>query len=594
MPLTQSEIVVGLDIGTTKVGTVIASSDGKGGMAVIGVGVVPSRGIKRGVVVDVEDTVAAIKESVERAAHMAGVKVERAVVGITGDHIQSFNSRGTVTVSSQGGIITRHDVERVLQAAALEVPRDREIIHSLPRDFIVDGHPGVKRPIGMAGQHLEVETHIVTGRGTFLQNTVQCVEKVGLRVEALVLEPIATAEAVTTFDERDMGVILIDIGGGTSDIAVFMNGSIVYSGVLPVGGNHVTRDIAIGLRTPFELAEKLKLDSGAATRDMIPHGEALEVLMAGSGEKLRIPRSLLGEIIEARMSELFELARQMMHDAGMKMRLPGGVIVAGGGSLLPGAIELGVEIFQMPTRLGMPRDISGWSDQVATPQLATGVGLCRFALTQRSSPGNQTEMPALASFNERKVWGGMSHAPQVKEQQQKTNQNQSQTSPSTVHSPANGDVTASEARPVNETEEAEFTVPKFEVRREVTSQVPRVEAPRAEPIRAEDFVSTPVHEETKVSNNTVAKTELEVKKPVIDALSDLRQNLAQRDSAFRKAHEERNKFEADKGSRQKNREELFSRADLSLPSKPAEPTTWGKIWVKLKEFLGFEEEKKDL
>ncbi len=594
MSLTQSEIVVGLDIGTTKVGTVIASSDGEGGMAVIGVGVVPSRGIKRGVVVDVEDTVSAIKDSVERAAHMAGVKVERAVAGITGDHIQSSNSRGTVTVSSRGGIITRHDVERVLQAAALEVPRDREIIHSLPRDFIVDGHTGVKRPIGMAGQRLEVETHIVTGRATFLQNTVQCVEKAGLRVEALVLEPIATAEAVTTMDERDMGVILIDIGGGTSDIAVFVDGSIVYSGVLPVGGNHVTRDIAIGLRTPFELAEKLKLDSGAATRDMIPHGEALEVLMAGSNERLRIPRSLLGEIIEARMSELFELARQMMHDAGMKRRLPGGVIVAGGGSLLPGAIELGVEIFQMPTRMGMPRDISGWSDQVATPQLATGVGLCRFALTQRISPGNQTEMPALASSNERKVWGGMSNAPQVQTPAQKAATTTNQPAQPTV-APAPNDNAGSAGNipPSQPKAEETFQAPKFEPR----AEIPRVEAPRAEPIRAEDFVSTPPPTIPEIRDTPKPKADLEVKAPIVDALTELRQNLAQRDSAFRKSNDEKSVFdkvEDENNPRHKNRDELFSRADLTWPKKPEEPTTWGKIWVKLKEFLGFEEEKKDL
>lgn len=413
--MTREEIVVGLDIGTTKVCTVIgqgsassgAPGEDAGPINIIGVGVVPSRGIKRGVVVDVEETIVAIRDSVERAAHMAGVKVEGAVVGVTGDHIQSSNRRGTVTVASPQGAISRFDVERVLQAAALEIPRDREIIHSLPRDFIVDGHPGVKRPIGMAGQRLEVETHVVTGKASFLQNAVQCVERAGLNVEALVLEPIATAEAVTTADEREMGVVLIDIGGGTSDLAVFIDGSIIYSSVLPVGGNHVTRDIAIGLRTPFEIAERLKIDRGAATQELIPHGEALEVLMAGSGERLRIPRALLGEIIEARMSELFELSREAMYQAGVKKRLPGGVILSGGGALLPGALELGSEVFQMPVRLGLPTDISGWSEQVANPQFATGVGLCRFALHQRYAPGNQAAIPAIASSEGRRVWGAI-------------------------------------------------------------------------------------------------------------------------------------------------------------------------------------------
>ncbi len=414
-PLTREEIVVGLDIGTTKVCTVIgqgsaltgAPGEESGPINVIGVGLVPSRGIKKGVIVDVEETVAAIRDSVERAAHMAGVKVEGAVTGVTGDHIVSSNQRGTVTVASPQGLISRFDIERVLQAAALEIPRDREIIHSLPRDFMVDGHGGVKRPIGMAGQRLEVETHVVTGRASFLQNAVQCVERAGLHVEALVLEPIATAEAVTTPDERDMGVVLIDIGGGTSDIAVFIDGSIIYSAVLPVGGNHVTRDIAIGLRTPFEVAERLKIESGAAMPDLIPHGEALEILMAGSGERLRIPRALLGEIIEARMSELFELSREAMHMAGVKKRLAGGVILSGGGALLPGVTDLCSDSFQMPVRIGYPNEISGWSDQVANPQFATGVGLCRFALAQRYAPGNQAAIPAIASSEGRRIWGAI-------------------------------------------------------------------------------------------------------------------------------------------------------------------------------------------
>lgn len=405
--MTREEIVVGLDIGTTKVGTVIAAGDAEGALRIIGVGSTPSRGIKRGVVVDVEETVAAIQHSVERAAHMAGVKVEGVIVGVTGEHIESSNRHAAVTVAGGQGAISRDDVRRVLQAAALEVPRDREIIHSLPRSFTVDGHDGVRRPIGMNGQKLEVETHIVTGKAPFLQNAVQCVERAGLRVEALVLEPIATAAAVTTADEREMGVILIDIGGGTSDLAVFHDGSIVYSGVLPVGGNHVTRDIAIGLRTPFEVAEDLKIDSGAATREMIPHGEALEITMAGTTERLRIPRAILGEIIEARMSELFELAREMMHSNGARKRLPGGVILSGGGALLPGALELANSVFSMPVRLGYSQDVGGWSDKVATPQLATGVGLCRFALMQRQSPSNQISLPPIAALEGRRIWGAI-------------------------------------------------------------------------------------------------------------------------------------------------------------------------------------------
>ena len=379
-------IVVGLDIGTTKVCTVVGHGDPRGKISIVGVGTVPSRGIKKGIVIDVEDTVAAIRESVERARHMAGVEFGGAIAGITGDHIQSSNRRGTVTIAGEGGVIVPEDVERALRAAVMDVPADREIIHSLPRFFAVDGHRGVRRPIGMCGQRLEVETHVVTGTSSFLQNVVQCVERAGLTVQALVLEPIATSEAVATADERELGVALIDIGGGTSDLAVFMDGSIVDSRVISVGGNHVTRDISIGLRTPFDLAERLKIESGVASASLIPHGEALEVMTAGSGERQRLPRAILGEIIEARMSELLEMAREAMGDH----RLPAGVILTGGGSMLPGVIELAQDIFQLPVRLGHPINLAGWGEQVETPQFSTGVGLLRFGLRQREAVGNPT------------------------------------------------------------------------------------------------------------------------------------------------------------------------------------------------------------
>lgn len=382
----REQIVVGLDIGTTKVCTVVGHGDPRGKLSIAGVGTVPSRGIKKGVVIDVEDTVTAIRESVERARHMAGVEFGEAVVGVTGEHIHSSNRRGTVSIVGAGGMITGEDVDRALQAAVMDVPPDREIIHSLPRFFAVDGHRGVRRPIGMCGQRLEVETHVVTGTASFLQNVVQCSERAGLRCAGLVLEPIATSESVATADERELGVALIDIGGGTSDIAVFTDGTIMHSLVIPVGGNHVTRDISIGLRTPFDLAERLKIESGVAMASMIPHGEALEVMTAGSGERQRLPRMILGEIIEARMSELLEMAREGMGT----FRLPAGVILTGGGSMLPGAVELAQEIFQLPVRLGRPINLAGWGEQVETPQYSTAVGLLRFALRQREAIGNPT------------------------------------------------------------------------------------------------------------------------------------------------------------------------------------------------------------
>jgi cell division protein FtsA len=406
----REDIVVGLDIGTTKVCTVVGHGDGQGRITIAGVGVAPSRGLKKGVVIDVDDTVAAIRDSVERARHMAGMDIESVVAGVTGEHIQSSNRRGTVTISGPEQVVTEDDVERVMQAAAMDVPRDREIIHSLPRDFIVDGHSGVRRPVGMCGERLEVETHIVTGAASFLQNVVQCVERAGLVVDALVLEPIATSEAVATSDERELGVALIDIGGGTSDIAVFLDGSVAFSAVLPVGGNHVTRDISIGLRTPFEIAERLKVERGVASASLIPHGEALEVISAGSGERLRLPRAILGEIIEARMSELFEIARASIESAGMQNRIAGGVILTGGGAMLPGTTDLAQQVFDLPTRLGKPIGLSGWSDKVDTPQFATGVGLLRFALRQPGTLGNplatasNPQMAPAMAPPERRVW----------------------------------------------------------------------------------------------------------------------------------------------------------------------------------------------
>lgn len=408
--MAREEVVVGLDIGTTKVCTVVGYGDEQGHITIAGVGLAPSRGVKKGVVVDVDDTVAAIQESVDRARHMAGVEIHSVVAGVTGEHMQSSNRRGTVTIAGDGGTVTEDDVQRVMQAATMDVPRNREIIHSLPRDFSVDGQKGVRRPIGMSGQRLEVESHIVTGQAGFLQNVVQCIERAGLEVDSLVLEPIATSEAVATADERELGVALIDIGGGTADIAVFQNGSIVFSVAVPVGGNHVTRDISIGLHTPFEIAERLKVERGIALPGMIPQGEALEFVSAGSGERLRLPRTVLGGIIEARMSEMFEMARTAIEEAGVPSNMAGSVILTGGGALLPGSVELAQQIFNLPVRIGTPLNLSGWSDKVDTPQFATAVGLLHFALRRPGTLGNplatasQPDNQIALADPQRRIW----------------------------------------------------------------------------------------------------------------------------------------------------------------------------------------------
>ncbi len=396
-----SPLVVGLDIGTTKICAIVAGEDEHGALAVLGISSRPSGGVRRGIVVDVPDTVAAIKDTLSRAAHMAGVEIEGVVAGVTGDHVVSENRMGSVTVASQGREIGSFDVERALAATLLEVGRDVEVIHCLPRSFSLDGQRGLRKPIGLVGSRLEVEAHVVMGQNALLRNTFSCVAGADVRSDALVLEPIATAEAVSTRTEREMGVLILDIGGGTSDLAAFVDGSAVYSAALPVGGNHVTRDISIGLSTPFEFAESLKVASGAATREMIPHGEALEVMTAGGASRLRIPRALLGEIIEARMRELFELTLAMAVHSGLAGRVPGGLILSGGGALMPGAIELAGKIFGLPVRLGVPEGITGWSEQVASPQFATAVGLCRIALAQQ---GPEALRAAMLLPHTRRVW----------------------------------------------------------------------------------------------------------------------------------------------------------------------------------------------
>jgi cell division protein FtsA len=401
------DFIVGLDIGTTKVCTVVGHSDEQGRLSIDGVGIVPSRGVKKGVVVDVDETVDAIRSSVERAGNMAGVQVRSVIAGVTGEHINSTNIRSSATVLAEDGTLTSADLRRVLHSAAMEVPRSREIIHIQPRDYIVDSHSGVRRPIGMNGRQLEVDTHVVTGAPGYLKNVISCIERAGFEAQALVLEPIATGEAVTTAQEREMGVALIDIGGGTSDIAIFANDGIDYSAILPVGGNLVTRDISIGLRTPFEIAERLKIERGAASPRMLINAQALEVQAAGSGERMQLSPALLGEIIEARMMELFEMSLDLIGHARLRQSAPAGIILSGGGALLPGAVEMAGQVFGMPVRLGIPTELDGWSKRVNAPQFATGVGLLRFINRQEAlsaTPGSPRLSALIGENPPRRIW----------------------------------------------------------------------------------------------------------------------------------------------------------------------------------------------
>lgn len=376
----EGSIIVGLDLGTTKVCTIIGEATGTGGVNIIGVGQSPSRGLKKGVVVNIEDTVVSITKAIEDAERMAGTQVTRVFAGIAGGHIKSLNSRGVIAVG-RGGEITAEDVDRVIDAAkAVAIPPDREVIHVIPREFLIDDQEGIKEPVGMSGVRLEADVHIVTAAVTSVQNIVKSVSRAGFTTEDIVLQPMASAEATLTNDERELGVALVDVGGGTTDIAVFSEGAIAHTSVIALGGDKVTADIAQGLRTPLAEAEELKKKNGCALIDLVQEGEEVKVPgVGGRGERL-LPRKLLTEIIQPRMEEIFDLAARDIRKNGWEDRIGSGVVITGGSSLLPGATQLAEKVFNAPVRLGTPRGITGLVDVVQSPIYATGVGLVLYGL----------------------------------------------------------------------------------------------------------------------------------------------------------------------------------------------------------------------
>ncbi|OFX14529.1 MAG: cell division protein FtsA [Armatimonadetes bacterium RBG_16_58_9] len=380
--MSRKEFIAGLDIGTTKTCCVLADVDlDQGSVDIIGVGLAPSDGLRRGVVVDLDATTQAIRTAVDKAQQMAGnVLIRSVVVGVTGEHISSLNSRGVIAITSPEREITASDVERVVEASKVIVlPPEREIVHSIPRGFTVDGQDGVKDPVGMSGGRLEVETHIVTGSTSFLDNVAKCVQRAGLTIDVTVLEPIATSESSVIPAEKDLGVALLDIGGGTTDVAVFTAGEIYYTAVLPVGGNHVTNDIAVGLRAAREEAERAKIDRGCAVGEMVEDGETFKITSLGAEKARELPREILAKIIEPRMQEIFQMAREELMKSGYLEMLPAGTVLSGGGAMMPGSIDMAEKILGMPVRLGLPRDVGGLKDTVASPIYATGVGLVMHA-----------------------------------------------------------------------------------------------------------------------------------------------------------------------------------------------------------------------
>jgi len=374
-------MIAGLDIGTTKVAALIGDVTDDMRVNIIGVGVASSRGLRKGTVVDIEQATQSIEQAVEQAEHMAGRRIESVFVGVTGEHIRSLNSKGMVAVTSPTHEISREDVERVMESSRTVVlTPDREIIHAIPRGYIVDGQDGIRHPEGMSGSRLEVETHIIHGSSTFLQNITKCVQRARLQVNELVVEPIATAAAVLTEAERDLGVALADIGGGTTDVAVFTGGEIYYTGVVPIGGNHVTNDISMGLRTPPEESERIKLQYACALRELVGDNEVVPHRPMGSHEERRVPARVLAEIVEPRMRELLELVYEEIRKSGMAGFLPGGLVLSGGGSLMRGVVELAREVTDMPVRVGKPMNIGGLVDKVDSPIFATGVGLLVYGM----------------------------------------------------------------------------------------------------------------------------------------------------------------------------------------------------------------------
>ena len=376
----RDETIIGLDIGTTKICVVVAEPT-ENGIDVVGIGTHPSRGLRKGVVVDIDATVESIKHAVEEAELMADCEITSVYAGIAGSHIRAFNSHGVVAVKDRD--VSIGDVKRVIDAAkAVSIPMDREVIHVIPQEFIIDDQDGIREPLGMSGVRLEAKIHIVTAAVTSAQNIVKCANKAGLNVIDIVLEPLASAEAALAEDERDLGVCLLDIGGGTTDIAVFAEGSIHHTSVLGLGGSHITNDIAGGLRTPFEEAERVKKKFGVAAARFLGSDDVISVPSVGGRKPREVSRKILCEIIEPRVEEILSLARQSLEKEGLEESIPSGVVLTGGCSALAGLPELAEEIFETTVREGIPGNIGGLQDVVRGPMYATGVGLVLFGAAQ--------------------------------------------------------------------------------------------------------------------------------------------------------------------------------------------------------------------
>ena len=386
----HKDLIVALDIGTTKIATVVSEVLPDGGLIIIGTGSCDSIGLRKGVVVNIEKTVESIQRSLEEAELMAGCKITTAYTGIAGSHIKSFNSHGMVAIKDKE--VTQADIARVLETArAVNIPTDHQILHVLTQEFIIDGQEDVREPLGMSGVRLEVKVHIVTGAVSAAQNIVKCVRRCGLEVSDLILQPLASSLAVLTEDERELGVALVDIGGGTTDVAVFTGGAIRHTAVIPIAGSQITNDIAMALRTPTQDAEDIKLRFGVAMQRLAGTDDMIEVPGIGDRGPNSMSRQALAAVIEPRVEELFSLVQQSLRDSGYEELLSSGIVLTGGSSQLPGLSQLAEDVFSMPVRIGVPRYEGGLEEVVRGPRHATAVGLLFEGLAQRQRNSRMLE-----------------------------------------------------------------------------------------------------------------------------------------------------------------------------------------------------------
>ncbi|RMH60494.1 MAG: cell division protein FtsA [Zetaproteobacteria bacterium] len=378
----HDQLLIGLDIGTSKIACIVAEANPDGKVDIIGIGTNPSKGLRKGVVVNIESTVESIRRAVEEAELMAGVQIHSVFTGIAGSHIRGYNSHGVV--ATKNNEVGQEDVDRVIDAAkAMNIPADQQILHILPQEYIIDNQDGIREPIGMNGVRLEAKVHIVTAAVSSIQNIIKCCNRCDLDVADMVLEQVASSEAVLSQDEKDIGVALIDIGGGTTDIAVFLDGAIRHTAVIPIGGDHLTNDLVIGLRTSAREADELKRKYGCCLTSMVPPEEQIEIPSVGGRPPRPMPRQVMAQILEPRMEELFEMVKAELERSGYQELLAAGLVITGGSALLDGVIELAEDVFEIPVRLGRPQGVGGLTDVVSSPMYATGVGLILYGYRYR-------------------------------------------------------------------------------------------------------------------------------------------------------------------------------------------------------------------